>query len=377
MRIRSRVLLITVVIALTATAVFTARVRQKMRDFEVYWTAGARAAAGEPLYRASDGHYRFKYLPGFAVAVSPVSRLPLESAKAAWFAVSVACLVGLVALSVRSVEHSAVSAGWIAALTVLAMAKFYAHELVLGQANLLFGLVCTLALSGLLRGHAVRSGLGFGAATIVKPYAVVFVPYLLLTGRWSAAAAACAVAVAVLLLPIPVYGVGQTLEQLSAWWATASETSVPLLTNADSSSVFAMYAKWLGWGPVAAMLSAATVAALGCVFLVTLAARRRALSPELLEVALLLTFIPLCTPQGWDYVLLLSTPLVALLIARAPAMPRGERWITTATLAVVALSLYDVMGRAAYAAFMGLSIITVCYLILIALAVRLRLRGAA
>jgi len=35
------------------------------------------------------------------------------------------------------------------------------------------------------------------------------------------------------------------------------------------------------------------------------------------------------------------------------------------------------MGRAAYARFMALSIITVCYLMLIAMALRLRIRGAA
>jgi len=93
-------------------------------------------------------------------------------------------------------------------------------------------------------------------------------------------------------------------------------------------------------------------------------------------VGLLLTLIPLATPQGWDYVLLLSTPLVALLIARVPAMPVADRWVTLATLAVVAFSLYDVLGRAAYAAFMALSIVTVCYLVLIVLALRLRLRAA-
>ena len=41
---------------------------------------------------------------------------------------------------------------------------------------------------------------------------------------------------------------------------------------------------------------------------------RRGLSfPEGLEAALLLTCIPLLSPQGWDYVFLVSTPAVVLI----------------------------------------------------------------
>lgn len=366
-----------IVLVLAAAMAFTGRVREEMRDFEVYWTAGGRAAAGEPLYRASDGHYRFKYLPAFAVAVSPLARLPLNVAKAVWFTLSLGCLVALVALSIQSVPRPGVSRGWLAALTIVTMAKFYGHDLVLGQANLLFAAICMSGLAALLAGRTLGGGMCLGGAALIKPYAVVFVPYLLLTRQWTAALAACGALVCVLALPAALFGTAQAFDQLSSWWSAASETSVPLLTNADSSSVFAMYAKWFDWGSLAAACSSVTVAALGCAFLLVIWKRRRVETPAVLETALLLTFIPLCTPQGWDYVLLLSTPLVALLIARVPAMPRADRWIAVAMLSLVAFSLYDVMGRAAYRAFMALSVITVCYLVLTVVAVRLRLRGAA
>jgi hypothetical protein len=124
-------------------------------------------------------------------------------------------------------------------------------------------------------------------------------------------------------------------------------------------------------------LSVITVAALGASFLLALARRGPVRSPEVLEIGLLLTFIPLCTPQGWDYALLLSTPLVALLIARVREMAHHERWLAVIALASVAFSLYDVLGRAAYARFMALSLITICYVVLVAVALRLRLRAAA
>jgi alpha-1,2-mannosyltransferase len=373
----ARALVIASVLVAAAAIAFSGRVQQKMRDFEVYWTAGQRAAAGEPLYRASDGHYRFKYLPAFAAALSPLGGLPLATAKAVWFTLSVACLVGFVALSVTAVPSPPMPIHWLTTLTVVAMAKFYAHELVLGQANLMFGLLCAAALAALLKRRRLVAGFTFGAAALVNPYAFVFVPYLLLTSQWGAALAASAALLVVTLLPIPVFGLAATRELMAAWWRTATETSAPLLTNADSSSVFAMYAKWWGWGSSAAALSLLTIGVLGCAFLLVLVRRDAARAPEILEVGLLLTFIPLCTPQGWDYVLLLSTPLIALLIARTPDMPRVDRWATVAMLALVAFSLYDVLGRAVYAAFMSLSIITLCYLALTGIAVRLRLRGAA
>src|SRR5204862_6956380 len=113
-------------------------------DFQVYWTAGARALAAEPLYRADDGHYQFKYLPAFALLASPVSLAPLPAAKASWFAASTLLMMALLWLSLRAMPELRVSGPVLVVLTFLAMAKFYAHELVLGQVNLLFGAIAVL-----------------------------------------------------------------------------------------------------------------------------------------------------------------------------------------------------------------------------------------
>ena len=53
-----------------------------MPDFEVYWRAGVRALAAEPLYREEDAHFRLKYLPAFAVLCIPAGLLPLTASKA-------------------------------------------------------------------------------------------------------------------------------------------------------------------------------------------------------------------------------------------------------------------------------------------------------
>jgi len=74
---RTRTLLV-VLAAVSLVALFTTRVSRKMPDFQVYWTAGARALAAQPLYRADDGHYQFKYLPAFALAMVPFGDLDAD-----------------------------------------------------------------------------------------------------------------------------------------------------------------------------------------------------------------------------------------------------------------------------------------------------------
>ena len=64
-----------------AAIMFMTKIRSEMVDFGVYRTAAARALHAEPLYRVDDGHYQFKYLPAFALAMAPFASLDREAAK--------------------------------------------------------------------------------------------------------------------------------------------------------------------------------------------------------------------------------------------------------------------------------------------------------
>src|ERR1051326_9000007 len=98
---RTRLLLAALALVSLA-ALFTTRVSRKMPDFEVYRTAGSRALAAAPLYRAEDGHFRYKYLPAFAVLASPLAMMPLPAAKALWFGFSAVLMLVLLWLSLRA-----------------------------------------------------------------------------------------------------------------------------------------------------------------------------------------------------------------------------------------------------------------------------------
>lgn len=180
-----------------------------------------------------------------------------------------------------------------------------------------------------------------------------------------------------LLLPAARYGWAGNLRLLHDWWQTVASSTAPNLTNPDNVSLSAMFAKWLGTGAPAPVLAAVAAAILVLVAGVVIAARGRLAAPDTLEASVLLLLIPLLSPQGWDYVFLIGTPAIMLLINDLPSLPRGLRYAAAASMAIVALSIYDLMGRAAYSTFMRLSIITVLAVVEIAALAALRFRRVA
>src|SRR3954470_11907260 len=106
-------------------ALFAYKISAKMPDFEVYWRAGSRAAAAQPLYREEDEHFQLKYLPAFAVLAVAAAILPLPVAKAIWFGVTVALIPVLLALSVALLPGLRKPPWQLGLITLVLMAKFY------------------------------------------------------------------------------------------------------------------------------------------------------------------------------------------------------------------------------------------------------------
>lgn len=362
---------------LAAVLVFVFRMSGEMRDFEVYWVGSADAAAGEPLYREDAGHYRYKYFPSFAVLAIPLGLMPLGVAKAVWFAVSVVLLVLFINVCREILPTQRKSTVFIVAAVLVALGKFFGRELVLGQANLLFGALTLWAVLAMKNGRETLAGMLVAFTIAVKPYGVLFLPWLLARKQRDSVLAAGVTLAVIVLLPIPFYGVGGTIALYRDWWVTVTETTASTLTNQDSISFASMYAKWLSPGPLATALAVFTsIAALAMAAAVF--ARRSAVAfPEALEASLLLMLIPMLSPQGWDYVLLLAAPAIVLLANEADHLPRAMRIAAIVAVLTMGLSVFDLMGRRAYSAFMALAPISVCAIVLMVALYTLRVRRTA
>ena len=378
-RSRARILWVGAIAALAVAAAMalTYKASSKMPDFDVYWHTASRAMAGEALYRAEDGHWLFKYLPAFAVVAMPIALLPLEVAKAIWLAATVVTLVLLLRATPRLLPEIRKPRWALVGLTFIVLGKFYLHEIVLGQTNLLLVAVITAALLALQRKQEVLAGALVVVAIVLKPYAVILFPWLLARRQRGSIVAAAIGLAAVLVLPIVRYGFAGTVQLHLDWWQTVITSTKPNLPNQDNVSWLSMYSKWFHEGGLAASLTVATVLVVLAVIVYVYRLRDRLTFPELLECSLLLVLMPLMSPQGWDYVLLVATPAIMCLLNYEDRLPRLMRALTIVAMAVVGLSIYDVVGRTAYGAFMRASGITLCFFVIIAALAALRQRQVA
>jgi hypothetical protein len=356
---------------------FGLRARGQMYDFGVYLTAGGRVVAGENLYRVEDGHWQYKYLPAFAFVIAPLSLLPPVAARAVWFSLSLGLLIWFVTVSLRLLPDQRRSTRFLVWMLILAMGKFYIREIGLGQTNILLALLAMLALDAGRRGQERSVGLLLAAATAVKPYAILFWPWLVARRRFGAAAWFVAGLVIVVLFPALRYGFSGNLDLLRGLWSVVTTSTAPNLAGQDNASLAGTFASWFGVGPLASRVALASALSLvgACVW----AFRRRPGTPlpEYLETGVLLFLIPLMSPQGWDYVLLVGTPVVLLLLDRSGEFLPPVRWLLFACLAIAGLSIWDVMGRELYRSFMMARVVTVCALFELALVLHLRLRRLA
>ena len=147
---RRRTLLLLALLAVVAAAAFVFRVGEDMIDFEVDYVAGQRLRAGESLYQAEDGHYAYKYLPGAAVLESPFSLLPLDTAKAVFYAVTVCCLAAAMRLSWEMLPDGRARRPVLAVWTFVILGKYILREIDLGQINLIILVLLLLSVKLLL-----------------------------------------------------------------------------------------------------------------------------------------------------------------------------------------------------------------------------------
>ncbi len=382
MRSKSRGLAAAAIIALFL-GLFFLRGRERMRDFEVNHTAGGRIARGETLYRAEDGHYQFKYSPFSAILYLPLSEIPLPLAKGIWYSIVLASSIMIFILSGRLVGKPPNGAWPAAVFPPLILARYYLRELDLGQINAVITLLLLLMMTFLSGGKRpagrAESGAGFlwGLASALKPYALVFLPYFLIKKRWRAAAAGIFVLAAAFLSPVLFYGWKGNIQVHEEWRASLSVSSPPLFGVQDNISLVGFFTKWTDRPSLALFLALAAVLILALAILFLIGKGKGVAEPEVLEMSLLLLLIPLISPLGWDYTLLAGTPAVTLIIRHWAGFPKAWRAVLGVNLAVIGLSIFDLMGRRAYGTFMAWSLPTINFLILALSLMALRVRVKA
>jgi hypothetical protein len=180
-----------------------------------------------------------------------------------------------------------------------------------------------------------------------------------------------------LLVPAVAYGWKGNLDQVAGWYRTVTDTTAPNLLQPENVSVATMWAKWLGPSPLASLLAVATIAVALIAVGWAMSRRARVQAPAYLEFGLLLLLVPLISPQGWDYVLLIATPAVICLVDRFTDMSGPWRVATAVAVGFMSFTIFDLLGRTLYSRLMAVNVVSLAALTLFASLLYLRHRALA
>src|SRR5262249_7638723 len=156
-------------------------------------------------------------------------------------------------------------------------------------------------------------------------HAAILLPWLIVRGDRRALVTAAIGMVVVFALPVVRYGIETTVQLHKDWLRSGITSTGSNLANTDKTSCAGMYDRAFGLRSTATAVTAATIVLAVAVVAWMCAKGRHLESPVGLEGAVLLVLMPLISPQGWDYVLLLATPAVAYLVNYEDCLPPALR----------------------------------------------------
>ncbi|MGD8538701.1 MAG: glycosyltransferase family 87 protein [Candidatus Aminicenantes bacterium] len=381
MRVHRKTTLRVILICAVFLSLFLLRVKNDMIDFEVNYEAGKRLRLAETPYRFEDGHYMFKYLPSSAFLYLPLSYLPLDLAKGIWYFLTIFCSLALIQISFSLVPSTTEKSKGLMVLPPLILIKYFLREIDLGQINTLVTLILLIMIWYLDRQkkdtshkEEIYSGLLWGVAIALKPYALIFLPYFLLKGKWRTMLSGAFMLSVALLIPSLYYGIQGNFIVLGEWISTLSQSTPTLLTTWDNISLIALFNKWTGDPALSLVLALVFLALLAFLVLILMLLGRRQERASVLECSVLLFLIPLASPLGWDYNLLMSILGIMIIVHNFSHYTKIWRILLVCDFLIIFFSVYDIIGKELYSAFMSLSITTLSFLLLIGYLAFLRVK---
>ena len=280
-----------------------------MIDLQVYRAGGEAVLRGTPLYEGGVLlDLPFVYPPFAALVFVPLTVLPLPVLKIAWTVAGVALLVFVVRRSAALVGRRLDPA-----LTTLLVAVVLALDPVrttfyLGQINVVLLALVLADLTG--RPGSRLRGVGIGIAAALKLTPLLFVAYLLLTGRWRAAATAVATFAAAVGLGFLLDPADSTVYWLRGTFAAADRISP--VAGPSNHALAGLIAR-AGAPPVAGLVAMVLFGIIGLA--VAVRAHRR--GRELLAVTLCGLLAAADAPFAWSHHFVWFAPLVVLLAHHA------------------------------------------------------------
>lgn len=331
-------------------------------DLRIYYSALTQWSSGGQLYDYSqfdpvNGYLYFTYPPAAAMAMTPMTVLPISAVIALSSTAIFAGTVALVLLAVR--QRVSLRRPQMALLTGVATAAAFCLQPIsqtaaYGQVNTFLALLVMFDVFVLSKRGSRWAGIGIGLATAIKLTPAIFLLYLALSGNWRTLRTALATAAAATVLAALAAPAATWRYFTSLLW---DSTRVGVLDNSSNQSINGTLARLAAPLPpdkLAWLLGSVLVIALG-----SLRIRRAvAAGDTLLAVTVTGLIGVLVSPVSWIHHAVWIAPAMVVLISRLIAtFPVGLYRLLAA-----APSAYRTLGdddRRQVRGWLGVSALTV------------------
>jgi Gpi18-like mannosyltransferase len=286
-----------------------------MNDFNVVHRAATRVLHTENLYNFEDGHYLYKYSPFFVLLVAPIGLLPHSYAEFLWLVGMIVSLFFIIKMAKKMIMGDKPPPEYFYLLSLFLASKFLTREITLGQTDFLILLFIFLCLLFTHRGKEFVAGIFLALSILIKPTALIFIPYFLYKKRFEVIGSTILASLIFLLLPSLVYGFSGNLSLLWSWKTVMSVSSPPLLAVDVNQSIFAFLYRLFTSAPYEVHIFSLSYTAVDVIiyatiiglflFLLFLNKRSKAVetsfvhNKESIEYSLLFIFMALFSPLGW------------------------------------------------------------------------------
>ncbi len=358
-----------------------------MHDLEVYYKTAARFVSGSELYRIkADGHYVYKYSPPAAGYFIPFLVLPFGVAKAVYWLL----LTFVTALVFHKFYQFMLSPdvpapgnkhkNIVLCLAFLTVGAHIHREWHLGQVNLLLLGIYTLIVESLIYEKRLKTGLLLALSLFIKPFGLIFYPYLLLKKRYTEVLYSCIFILLLGLLPLLFYpSVGEFKQLYLSWFqelAIELRAKQDLLADANHT-IFSVGARYT---PLQYLLTNAAaikiyqlgmLAGLGSIVLGYIRMGRNLPENTTAEVSFLIACIPLLAFTS-ENAFLFTAPCIILVLYRINQFSTRATLLIILGCLLIGGNIRDLVGSRLFGYLNAISVYTFGTLLLLGLVVILR-----
>ena len=346
--------------------------RFSMPDLEVYEKAATRLINGEELYRTTEEdpyeHYVFKYAPPAALIFIPFALPDPEASKYLYWIFLTFIMGHLLYLSknIFTVDgHNRSRTTLSIVLLIIIAGTHFFRELHLGQVNLLLLWCYMLAMFALYRNQQILGGIPLGISIFVKPFALIFLPFLLLSGKFRASLSFLATAMVMFLIPFVFYPDLQQYMGLYGSWM--EELSIELsnkqdLLAAGNHTLFSLIARFtplrlLPLEGSAKLFYQGLLLVLIGIFLLRFMLKDKSQFGRIKIFIVLIALIPMLAVTSYN-AFILSLPLLACIIFQFRKLTFAMKVLFIISCLMIGGNIYDISGPQLFDILWGISVYT-------------------